>query len=162
MIRKSIRGWIVLAAVAGAGLPLAAEAQITGKENVPGGVEMKPPTPMPGAPAPMTAPSMPSPPKPVAPVMAAPPSAPVGGAAPDVARPAAAAVPTTPPPKDTKGAKKKKTLKGGSGAGLPIGSQPSVGATRSFKAPGQPTTPSGGGADERRPGGVERAPTQPQ
>ena len=143
MIRKSTRGFMVVVALFGAGWPELAEAQVTGKESVPGGVEAKPSMPQMER-APAAAPIMP----PRAQIMATPPVAAPGhapGAVPAAkVAPSEKAAPAT-PPKDAKGkSNKKKSSKNGYGAAAP--------ASKSI----------GGGADERRPGRVERAPGQPQ
>ncbi len=162
MIRKCTRGWMMVATLLGGGIPVAAVAQITGKESVPGGVEARPSAPqMERMAPPAPAPSMPAAARPRAPITAAPPTV---GASPPTAAPTAPpadkVAPTPPPPKDAKGTKKKKSSKGGS-VGPLIGSQPGLDAARSSKGASQPSS-TGGGADERRPGGVERAPGQPQ
>ena len=131
--------------------PIAALAQVTGKETVPGGVELRPP--MPAAPQSMPMPSAPAvtPARP-APAIA-PPAAGSGGApsAAPVAPPVDKAAPVE------QGGKKKKSSKR-----FYYGTQPD-GAARPSELSRKTIPPAiGGSGDERRPGGVERAPAQPQ
>jgi hypothetical protein len=131
--------------------PIAALAQVTGKETVPGGVELRPP--MPAAPQSMPMPSAPAitPARP-APAIAPPAAGPAGApSAAPVAPPADKAAPVE------QGGKKKKSSKR-----YYYGTQPD-GAARPSESSRKTIPPSiGGSGDERRPGGVERAPAQPQ
>lgn len=141
MNRLTTRIGIAVAGLLVAAAPTTVVAQIKGKESVPGGVEYKPvpsaPTMTPGAPT-MTPGA--------APVMRAPATAP---APPPAIESPPAAGKASPPAKSSK---KKSKRSYGSGRAAPDAAKPGT-------AP-NPTAP--GGGDERRPGGVERAPTQPQ
>jgi len=146
MISTRTRGWIAIATLLGGGMPLTVVAQVTGKENVPGGVELRPP--MPPAAQPSTAPAAPALARPPSPVMA-PPAAGSGGAS----SAAPAADKASPPPKGSKKKSSKRNYEL---------NQPDA-AMSPRAAPAKPAPPGiGGGGDERRPGGVERAPGQPQ
>ena len=148
MIGARFQVWISIAALLTGTAPFEVGAQVTGKERVPGGVENMPTiqgTPMPGAAAPR-APALERMP---APVMA-PPAAASGSALP-AASPPPSVDKATPPPKSSK--KKSKRS----------GRSQSDDAAKPGEAPSTPILPGiGGGGDERRPGGVERAPAQPQ
>ena len=134
--------------------PIAALAQVTGKETVPGGVELRPPMPAAPQSMPMPVPSAPAitPAKPLAPAIAPPAAGPAGApSAAPVAPPVDKAAPVE------QGGKKKKSSKR-----YYYGTQPD-GAARPSELSRKTIPPAiGGSGDERRPGGVERAPAQPQ
>ena len=148
MICSTNRVWVVIATLLTGVLPFQAFAQVPGKERVPGGVEYKPP--MPGVPQPDAVPSAPAPSKMPAPAMPSP-AAGSGGAS-SAASTAPPANKVTPPPKSSRKKFKRD-----------FGRSQSDGTAKPGEAPSKPIPPGiGGGGDERRPGGVERAPVQPQ